>query len=126
VANLVYSERILAYANSGSSPNYVVPGNKRLVVKGISADNTGNLACAVVIYVQGMALWAVVLQAQSAAAIGGQMLVAYKGEQVHVYISQAGCAAQVSGYLLDDPAPLELQEAQSYAEAPGYDPDHGL
>jgi hypothetical protein len=124
--NLVYSTRFLAYGNTGNSPNYVVPGDKRLVVKGVSADNTGTLACAVVLYVQGMPLWAVVLQAQTAAAIGGQMLVAYKGEQLHFYISQAGCSAQASGYLLDDVAALELQEAQSFESAPAYDPDHGI
>lgn len=108
----VYSERFILATALGHSTPFVVPAGKRAVVKSISADNSETVAAAVVLYLGALPVWAALLQASSAIAIGGQMVVAYQGESIDIWLSQNNCHAQASGFLLEASSAGALQESQ--------------
>jgi hypothetical protein len=84
----------------GSLSNYIVPPNKRAIVKCCTAYNSNAAAAAAWLTVASYLVLNVNIPAGAGAERAGLMIVAEAGEELK-FAANAGVTAQWSGYLLD-------------------------
>ena len=99
----LYSERFcLVDATGNGAHTYVVPQEKRAVVKCVCAFNSSGSSGGVGLFVAGNPVWYMPVPSLQGVTASGLMIVGYIGDAIFLSIT-LGVSAQMSGYLLQAP-----------------------
>jgi hypothetical protein len=99
-----WSERFVLNAGQVGPKRWVCPSGKRAVIKCVSGVNVGTTANNLGVYLNNVALVFALLPAQGGSVATNLMCVVYAGEELEIVGATNQVTAQVSGFLLDDPA----------------------
>jgi hypothetical protein len=116
-----YSERFIGSLGLVGTRSYVVPAGRRAVVRSLTYASTAPSGQYIQLHVAGLLAYTFTSPGSTVNEHHEVRLVAYAGESVTVYTSNAGFRYAVNGYLFDDyagPPAAALREAESDPAAP--------